>query len=127
MGRLEGALLELAIAADDERRRLRDLDPDAGQVRERLGDHQGVALAQPLKPLAVGVEPSDRVRVGRMEEGAGRGVGRVADGPQPFAVADADARLHGVRYAVRRRALLDESERALERAERVVLEPEREG
>src|SRR5689334_20679744 len=41
---LEGPQLPLAARPHHDRRALRDLVPHAGQVRERLGDDQAVAL-----------------------------------------------------------------------------------
>jgi hypothetical protein len=79
------------------------------------------AAAGARSPDTGGGSPTSR----RMRRACAGAPVRVADGPQPVAVAHADAGLHRIGDPQPARRLLDEPDRPLESGDRVVLEAER--
>jgi hypothetical protein len=99
--------------------------PQAREIGERLGDDQAVALGQALDARVLGMQPAQRVGVRRGEQRARRALARVAHGPQPRAVRHAEGPLDHPPVALARAGRLDEPDRPLERADRVLVEAER--
>src|SRR5688572_16902298 len=61
---------------------LRHLVPGAGQLHERLGDHEARLLGDRLELRDVGVELAQVLDVGAVVERARAALGRVAEHPQ---------------------------------------------
>jgi hypothetical protein len=123
--RTEGPLLERTSAAHGDGGRLGDLLPDPRKIGERLGDDDPVVAAEALEALVAGMQAADGVDVGGGEQRARPAVGRVPDGPQGGAVADAERRLDRVGDPVGARDRFDDVRGPLQRLDRAVLEPER--
>src|SRR6478752_4238641 len=64
----------------DERRRLRDLEPRAGEVHQWLGDDDAVLVAEDLQARVLGVQAADGVGLRRSEQRPRLPFGGVADG-----------------------------------------------
>src|SRR4029079_12405302 len=87
-----------------------------------LGDDAPRLLVEVVEPRVVGIERLQRV-VGRREvERAGLAVARVAERPEPLAVGGRDGALERVLDPVPPADILDEADRALHGARRIVFE-----
>jgi hypothetical protein len=122
--RLKRLLFHVPVR-DDQGRGLRDLEPGARQVGERLRD-DAVALTQLLEALVVGMEPAHGIEVRGYEERARVALRRVADGPQTFTVGDPNRHLHRVLDPVLAALRLDVRDRPLHRPQRILFESGRE-
>ena len=107
--------------------RLRHLAPRAGQVAQRLGDHQARLVAQLLEHLHLRVQRPQLGHPCRVVERARLPDAGVAERPDGGPVRGRRRHLDRVLDAVPRGHVLDEPDRPLDGRRRVLGEPERQG
>ena len=94
------------------------------EVAERLGDDRARLVGEPPEPLVAGMQRADRARVGGDEQRVDDRPARVAGRVEPLAVAHGDGHLQRLGDAVAAPGLLDEPGHALQRRQRLLLQPE---